>query len=54
MTAIQEKLDALKAHVDSHMDTAPEMVNWGHVGSAKHLLRLLKEASQFEGLEAPE
>ena len=54
VAALEEKLDALKAHVENHMDVAPEEVNWGHVGSAKHLLTLLKEASEFAGIEQPE
>lgn len=54
VAAIEEKLDALKAHIENHMDVAPEEVNWGHVGSAKHLLTLLKEASEFAGIEQPE
>lgn len=52
--AIEEKLDALKAHIENHMDVAPEEVNWGHVGSAKHLLQLIKEASEFAGIESAE
>ena len=54
MAVLEEKLDALKAHIENHMDVAPEEVNWGHVGSAKHLLTLLKEASEFAGIEQPE
>ena len=52
VAAIGEKLDALKLHVENHMDVAPEEVNWGHVGSAKHLLQLIKEASEFAGIES--
>lgn len=54
MAALEEKLDALKAHVENHMDTSPEEINWGHVGSAKHLLQLIKEASEFAGIESVE
>ena len=54
MAALEEKLDALKAHVENHMDVAPEEVNWGHVGSAKHLLQLIKEVSEFAGIESAE
>ena len=52
MAALEEKLDTLKAHIENHMDVAPEEVNWGHVGSAKHLLQLIKEASEFAGVES--
>ena len=52
MAALEEKLDALKAHIENHMDTSPEEINWGHVGSAKHLLQLIKEASEFAGVES--
>ena len=51
VAAIEEKLDALKAHIENHMDTSLEEINWGHVGSAKHLLQLIKEASEFAGIE---
>ena len=54
MAALEEKLDALKAHIENHMDTSPEEINWGHVGSAKHLLQLIKEASEFAGIESAE
>lgn len=54
VAALEEKLDALKAHIENHMDVASEEVNWGHVGSTKHLLTLLKEASEFAGIEQPE
>lgn len=29
VAALEEKLDALKAHIENHMDVAPEEVNWG-------------------------
>ena len=54
VAALEEKLDALKAHIENHMDTSPEEINWGHVGSAKHLLQLIKEASEFAGIESAE
>ena len=52
MAALEEKLDALKDHIDNHMDEAPEEVNRGHVGSAKHHLQLIKEESEFAGIES--
>ena len=54
MAALVEKLDALKAYIENQMDTSPEEINWGHVGSAKYLLRLIKEASEFAGIESAE
>ena len=51
LAELQETVDALKAHIDNHMDVRHDMVNWGHVGSAKHLLKLLKEASAFAGIK---
>ena len=27
MAALEEKLDALKAHIENHMDTSPEEIN---------------------------
>lgn len=47
-------VDTLRSAVENHMDVAPEEVNWGHVGSAKHLLQLIKEASEFAGIESAE
>ena len=44
-------LEDLKGYVvDNHMDIAPEDVNWGHAGSAQHLLALLNEAALFAGI----
>ena len=54
VAVLEEKLDALKAHIENHMDTSPEEINWGHVGSAKHLLQLINEASAFAGIESAE
>lgn len=46
-------LDELKSHVvDDHMGISPEDVNWGHVGSANHLLEMLNEAAAFAGIRA--
>lgn len=49
--AINEKLEALQGYMDDHMYVGPDAVNWGHVGSAEHILQLLTEVCQFAGLE---
>lgn len=50
ISEISERLEELKAFVvDEHMGVAPETLNWGHVGTAKHLLETLNEAAVFAG-----
>lgn len=51
LAAIQGKLDALQTHMANHMGTSPEEVNWGDVGSAKHILHMLNEVGDFAGIE---
>jgi hypothetical protein len=45
-----ETLTALLAHTDDHLGTAPEDVNWGHVGNANHVNEQLAEITRFLGL----
>ena len=51
---ISEELETLKDYVDNHLDVAPEAVNWGNVGTARHLLELVREAGASVGLEVEE
>ena len=51
---ISEELEDLKNYVDNHLDVAPEAVNWGNVGTARHLLELVREAGVSVGLEVEE
>jgi len=48
--AIDELLDALKAHGDEHFGLVPEEVNWSHVGSQKYWLERLQQVARFAGL----
>ena len=45
------ELETLKDYVDNHLDVAPEAVNWGNVGTARHLLEKVHEAVSAVGLE---
>lgn len=51
---ITERLEMLKAYVDDHMEIAPEAVHWGHVGTAQHVLEMLKEITVSLNLEKGE
>ena len=51
---ISEELEDLKNYVDNHLDVAPEAVNWGNVGTARHLLELVREAGVSVGLKVEE
>ena len=51
---IQEELEDLQAYVDNHLNVSPEAVNWGHVGTARHLLELVREAGVFAGIKSEE
>lgn len=51
---IQARLDLLREEADCFLGVDPDAVNWGHVGSAAHLLSIIKEATCFLGLENEE
>ena len=51
MTEIQAQLAALTRYVDNHMEELPENIDWGHVGSAYHVLELLSQINQFLNLK---
>jgi len=47
---INESLEALRGYMGNHMECAPEEINWGHVGSASHVLSQLNELIDFLGI----
>ncbi len=49
LTQIEEQLTWLREQADNHFGHSPEEINWGHVGSAQHILELLTEAADFTG-----
>lgn len=52
MTTVAEingVLASIKDKVSDHFGVPPEEINWGHVGSAQHVLELLKEIVEFQG-----
>ena len=50
ITDIQGQLAILTQYADNHMEVPPDRVDWGHVGSARHVLELLAEATAFLNL----
>lgn len=51
VNAINDKLEKLGEYMDDHMGASPEEINWGHVGSANHILELLNDITEFAGIE---
>ena len=52
---IDAMLERLKALSDDHIETSPDEVNWGHVGTLNHyasLLRQITDAAFKEGEHA--
>ena len=47
---MREALTALLSYADDHLGTAPDDVNWGHVGSANYVNEQLADVAQFLGL----
>jgi hypothetical protein len=43
----QTLLAELQAHVDEHMGTNPDEINWGHVGSAGYMVEKLTELTDW-------
>lgn len=48
---INAKLATLTEQADNHLGHSPEEINWGHVGSAKHVLEQLAEITEFLGCD---
>ena len=46
---IDSALTTIKDKVSDHFGVLPEEINWGHVGSAQHVLELLQEIVEFQG-----
>ncbi len=40
------------AVADNHMGVAPETVNWGHAGTAQHILEMLNEVAAAAGIRS--
>lgn len=52
ITAIAEikaKLATLTEQANDHLGHRPEEINWGHVGTAQHVLTQLTEITEFLG-----
>jgi len=41
-----------EAVVNNHMGVAPEAVNWGHAGTAQHILEMLNEVAAAAGIRS--
>lgn len=44
MSLVNEKLARLQALADDHFGADPDRLNWGHVGSLRHIDELLTQA----------
>lgn len=49
LNEIDAHIAAIKAVSADHLGTHPDAINWGHVGSAKRALKLLREARETLG-----
>lgn len=48
---INAKLATLTEQADNHLGHTSEEINWGHVGTAKHVLKQLAEITEFLGCD---
>ena len=48
---IQVQLSVLTGYAENHMDTLPEDIHWGHVGSTRRVLELLDQIHSFLNLD---
>lgn len=46
---INAKLAVLTEQANNHLGHSPEEINWGHVGTAQHVLKQLAEITEFLG-----
>ena len=44
---IHERLEELQTYTNDHMDTNPDTVDWGDVGSAEYLLAQLTQLTDW-------
>ena len=51
---IQEQITDLADYFENDMDEDVALVNWGHVGTAKHILHMLEEVKAAAGLSDAE
>jgi len=42
-----ERLEELQEYIDNHMETNPDEINYGHVGSAEWLVSKLTELTDW-------
>ena len=47
MGEARERLEELQEYIDNHMETNPDDVNYGHVGSAEWLVSKLTELTDW-------
>jgi len=47
MAEARERLEELMTYVDNHMDTHPDEINWGNVGSAEYMVARLTELTDW-------
>jgi len=47
---INDRLELLRWYTDNHMECEPANINWGHVGSAAHVVEQLEELIDFLGI----
>jgi len=47
MAQAQELLAELQSHVDDHMGTNPDEINWSHTGSAGYMVEKLTELTDW-------
>ena len=45
---IEDELDELTAMAQNRMDLIPQEITWGTVGTARHILRLLRQAKAYD------
>ena len=46
----RQLLAAISASLDDHLGYSPDGINWGHVGSLRHVIAMLKEVeTHLEG-----
>ena len=54
MEEIRGQLAEIQGYIDNHMNTCPDGINWGHVGSAGKMASDLNYIMVFLGLKEEE
>ena len=43
ITKLRQEITSLTDNIENYFDYGPDNINWGHVGTARHILKMIQE-----------